>query len=120
MAWTGTRWPPGSVTVAFAGRPEVGDPAALAEAPLDEPGAIELEHGDRHRSRLTRPVTAHSQQHVRSTRRDPGRDHPAGERVEKAKKPPGHPIPDIEPGGREIIGCHDWYLVERIASVVVT
>ena len=101
----------------LAGRPQVGDPAGLAVARVNEPATVELEHGDRDGSRLARAPTAHRKEHVRSTGWDPCPDHPAGERVEETQKPAGHPIPGREADWREIIGCHG--VVPRRRTIVV-
>ena len=87
----------------LAVRPKVGDPAGLAVGRLHEPATVEVEHAERYRSKRAGPPTAHREEHVRGSGRQPGRDQPVGERVEQAEKPPGHPIPENQPGGRETI-----------------
>jgi hypothetical protein len=82
--------------------PKVGDPADLAVGGLHEPPTVELDHANRHRSNPAGPPTACREEHVRSTRREPGRYQPADDRIEQAEKPAGHPIPEIQPGGREM------------------
>jgi hypothetical protein len=84
----------------LAVRPKVGDPADLAVGGLHEPATVELDHANRHCSNPAGPPTAHREEHVRSTGREPGRYQPADDRIEQAEKPPGYPIPDIQPGGR--------------------
>ena len=118
IAWTDTRRPPGWVTVASPGGPEIGK-AGLAEACLNEPGTIELEHGERDDPEPARPPTADRQEHVRRTRRDPDRDHPAYERVDRPEEPSHHPVPKTQlGGGRKMIGSHEAVPRRTIASLV--
>jgi hypothetical protein len=66
----------------LAGRPKVSGPARRTVARLDIRVSIEVQHCDRRCALNTRPAPAHHQEDVRCTRRHPGGDHPAGERVD--------------------------------------
>jgi hypothetical protein len=53
----------------LAVRPKVGNPAGLAVGRLHEPATVEVEHAERHRSKLPGPPTAHREEHVRGSGR---------------------------------------------------
>lgn len=87
----------------LAAGPKVGDPAGLTVGRLHKPATAEIEQAQRYRSKLAGPATSHREEHVRGTGRKPGRDQPAGERVDQAEESANHPIPEIQPAGSEVI-----------------
>src|SRR6266581_1414320 len=71
---------------------------------------------DRRCALNTRPAPADNQEDVRCTRRHPGGDHPAGERVDYSEEPPGNPLAQVRPGARWTITCHRLPLPSALAA----
>src|SRR5215469_5956604 len=78
--------------------------------------SIEVQYRDRRFALNTRTAPAHNQEDVRCTRRHPGGDHPAGERVDCPEEAPCNPLAEVRLGARWTITCHRLPLLSALAA----